>query len=170
MSEYRHHVSGFFVEREKADITVSRLVAQGIPRERLHLFDADSAPPAREHDTDSKKVLKDVLVDGAIGTAVGTGIGALAQLGLVAANVSLFVASPLIGPLAMLGWGASLGGLVGAAAGAEKRDVSFSALVRDAVASGQVVLVAETRSEQETAIATDIVQAALREYDVAGGK
>lgn len=34
-----------------------------------------------------------------------------------------------------------------------------SSLVRDAIASGQVVLVAETRTEQETAIAREVIQA-----------
>jgi len=92
---------------------------------------------------------------------VGTGVGALAQVALVAANVSLFVASPLIAPLAMLGWGAGLGGLVGAAVGAEKKEGPFSALVRDAISIGQVVLVAETLTEQETAIAREVIQASV---------
>jgi hypothetical protein len=98
-------------------------------------------------------------VDGAIGTAVGSGIGVLAELALVAANVTLFVASPLVAPLAMLGWGASLGGFIGAAAGAGSKGGNFSTLIQDAIASGQVVVVAETRTEQETAIATEVIQA-----------
>ena len=63
-------------------------------------------------------VLQDVLVDGAIGTAVGTGIGALGSVALAATSVTLFIASPLVAPLMLLGWGASIGGLIGAAAGA----------------------------------------------------
>lgn len=92
----------------------------------------------------------------------------LGELALVAANVSLFIASPLIAPLAMLGWGASLGGLVGAAVGAEshggnkaEKKGTFSALIRDAISSGQVVLVAETRTEQETASARQVMQASI---------
>ena len=64
-------------------------------------------------------MLTNMLVDGAIGTAVGTavgtGIGALAQLALVAANVTLFIASPLVAPLVMLGWGATALGHLSAA-------------------------------------------------------
>jgi hypothetical protein len=168
MPDYQHHVSGFFVEREKAEMTVSRLVDRGFPRERLHVFDAEAPPQTRAPESDTRETLKDVVSDGAVGAAVGTGLGALGQLALTAANVSLFVASPLIGPLAMLGWGASLGALVGAAAGAEKLDVSFSALIRDAVSSGQVVLVADTRSEQESATASEVIQQAVREYDATG--
>jgi hypothetical protein len=164
MDEYRHHVSGFFATREEADAAFSKLVERGLPRDRLQIFAADSAaPPAPAPQAESNEVLKDVLVDGAIGTAVGTGIGALAEVALVAASVTLFVASPLLAPLAMLGWGASLGALVGAAAGAsagtEKKEGWLSDLVRDAISSGQVVLVAATRTEQETAIAREVIQA-----------
>lgn len=159
MDQYRHHVSGFFPHREDAEGALSRLVDGGLPRDQLQILDATSVPGATATPASSNEVLKDVLVDGAIGTAVGSGIGVLAELALVAANVTLFVASPLVAPLAMLGWGASLGGFIGAAAGAGSKDGNFSTLIQDAIASGQVVVVAETRTEQETAIATEVIQA-----------
>src|SRR5450759_1390140 len=121
MIEYRHHVSGFFSNRDEAKITFSRLLEQGLPRERLQIFETDTAASAPAPKRDSNAVLKDVLVDGTIGTAVGTGIGALAEVALVAANVSLFIASPLLAPLAMLGWGAGIGGLLGAPQWAQRR-------------------------------------------------
>jgi len=165
MNEYRHHVSGFFAHREEAETAFSRLVERGLPRERLQIFATDSAPSESKTKESSNEVLKDMVVDGAIGTAVGTGIGALGSVALAVANVSLFIASPLLAPLVMLGWGASLGGLVGAAAGAtagpENKEGWFSDLVGDAIASGQVVLVAETRTEQETAIAREVIQASV---------
>ena len=174
MNEYRHHVSGFFANRGDADSTLSKLVEQGLPRERLQIFETDSASPAPAPapKEDSNAVLKDVLVDGAIGTAVGTGIGALAEVALVAANVSLFVASPLLAPLMLLGWGASLGGLIGATGGAassaapdtEKKEAWLSVLVRDAIASGQTVLVVDARTEQETATAREVIQASVGDY------
>lgn len=169
MDEYRHHVSGFFAHRADADGALSTLLERGLPQERLHIFDADSAPPVPEPQSDSNAVLKDVLVDGAIGTAVGTGIGALGQVALVAGSMSLFIASPLIAPLAMLGWGAALGGIIGAAAGATtgtgEKHGPFSELIHDAIVSGQVVLVAETRTEQETAITREVIQEAVGDYN-----
>lgn len=168
MDEYRHHVSGFFAHREEAEGARSRLAERGLPLERLQLFDADSGPVITEPTGESNEVLTNVLVDGAVGTVVGTGIGALAQLALVAANVSLFIASPLIAPLVMLGWGASLGAFVGAAAGAETgikhKDGWLSDLVRDAIASGQVVLVVQTRTAEETEIAREVIGSAVGEY------
>lgn len=164
MDEYVHHVSGFFVHRNDADKAYRELLARGLPQEQLKLLAADSLDTDKPPEAESRGVLKDVLVDGAIGTAIGTGLGAVGQLALVAANVSLFVASPLLAPLAMLGWGAALGGIVGAAAGAEKADGKLSELVHDAVASGQSVLVVETRSQQETDVAREVIQAAVGEY------
>jgi hypothetical protein len=167
MVEYRHFVSGIFAHCEEAENGLSRLLERGLPRERLHLLDADSAPPVLATAMDSNEVLTNVLVDGAVGTAVGTGIGALAQVALVAANVSLFIASPVIAPLVMLGWGASLGGLIGAAAGAqtgvEHKDGWLSDLIRDAIASGHVVLAAQTLTTQETAVVREVIEALVGE-------
>ena len=172
MTTYIHHVSGFFANWVEAEGALSRLMERGLPRGRLHLFDANSGPPATKPQGESNEVLTNVLVDGAIGTAVGTGIGALAQLALVAGNVSLFIASPLVAPLVMLGWGASLGAFIGAATGAqsdiEQKEGWLSDLVSDAIASGQVVLVAQTITEPETAIAREVIAASVGEIsDVA---
>lgn len=169
MNEYRHHVSGFIAHHKDAEDVRRTLLGRGIPAERLQLLDAGARPTSALPQTDSSRVLDDILTKGAIGTAVGTGLGALAELALVAANVSLFVASPLIAPLVLLGWGASLGGFIGATAGAGSdvgpRDGNFPALVHDAIASGQTVLVAATHSEEETAFALKIIMAASGDID-----
>jgi len=168
MNEYRHHISGFFANRDDASTASSILVGRGFTDNQLQILDGPSTSSAASKPmTKSDGVLQDVLVDGAIGTAVGTGLGALAEIGLVAANVSLFIASPLIAPLVVLGWGASIGALVGASAGASagpgNKHGWFSDLVHDAVVSGQVVLVAKARTEEETSIAREVIQAAVGE-------
>ena len=168
MDAYRHHVSGFFAQREEADSTSSKLVAQGIPSKRVQIFDAALAPPAPAPLAASNATLKDILVDGTVGAAIGTSFGALTELALVAANVSLFVASPLVAPLVLLGWGASLGGLVGASTAASSdgtghKDGRFAELVSDAISSGQVVLMVETRTEEETRIARNVIRTSVGE-------
>ncbi|MDA3934048.1 MAG: hypothetical protein PF630_06960 [Gammaproteobacteria bacterium] len=169
MSPYRHHVSGFFAHRAEAESALSSLVERGVPNERLQIFDNTSVLPVSGAQAKSDEVLTNVLVDGAIGTAVGVGIGALGEVALVAASVSLFIASPLIAPIVMMGWGASIGGLIGAASGvsaaAGKKEGRLADLVRDAISSGQVVLVAESRTEQETAIAREVIQASVGDYN-----
>lgn len=107
--------------------------------------------------SDSDDVLKDLLRDGAIGTAVGTAAGAGVSIALAAAQLTLFIASPVLGALYLIGWGASLGGLVGAVVGAERSQGDVSSLIKDALSSGQVVLVVHARTEAETSIAQDVV-------------
>jgi len=174
MDEYRHHVSGFFARREEAERAISKIVERGLPRKQLHIFGADSAQPTSGPHEKSNEALKDMVVDGTIGAAVGTAAFGLAEVALVAANVTLFIASPLIAPLAMLGWGASLGALIGATIGSESKEVKegwFSDLISDAIASGQVVLVAVTKTEQETAIAREVIKASVGDYkDVSKAK
>ena len=167
MQDYKHHGSGFFVKREEAQIALTKLAERGLPVERLKIYDNDAAAPSPPPNANSNESLKNMIVDGAIGTAVGTGVGALAELALVAASVTLFVASPLVAPLAMLGWGASVGGLIGAVMGAEateKKEGKLADLIQDAIMSGQVVLVAQTLTEQETAMARDIIKASVGDY------
>ena len=161
MSTYRHHVSGFFINRAYAEKVVLQLIEQGIPVDRIYIYDKDSTLPTHVSKGSDDVVLKDVLVDGAIGAAVGTGVGALVEVALIAANVTLFVASPLIAPLVLLGWGASLGGLIGASAGAAENIKPLSDLVHDAILNGQFVVVAETRSKEETVLAGKILKEAI---------
>lgn len=173
MSDYCHHVSGFFAHRDDAESAVSRLVDKGLPQGQMQIYSADSTATSLGQEENSDAVLQDMLVDGAIGTAVGTGIGALGTVALAASSVTLFIANPLVAPLMMIGWGASIGGLIGVTAGAtgdttpasEKKDGWLSDLVRDAIASGQVVLVAETLNEQETAIARNVIKDSIAKHE-----
>ena len=169
MAEYRHHVTGFFADRHDAQNALSSLVKQGLPRDRLQIVKTDSSSPGPSSKDGNHAVLKEVLVDGAIGTAVGTGLGALAEVALIATNVTLFVANPLLAPLMLLGWGAGIGGLIGATTGAVsntppgvgKKHGWLSTLVHDAISSGQIVLVVQTRTEQETRIARELLQSSV---------
>jgi hypothetical protein len=64
--------------------------------------------------------------------------------------------------------GAAVGTGIGAVVGSEstdKKDGKFAALVQDAITNGQVVLVAQTHSEQETATAEDVLKEAVGPLD-----
>jgi hypothetical protein len=172
MDENRHHVSGFYSHRQEAESVLASLVARGLPRNQVQIFANDSTAPAATAQGENNETLKDIVLDGAIGGGVGSGIAALAEVALMAANVTLFIASPLIAPLAVLGWGAVLGTVVGTATGVEmeredkaaKKDGKFASLISDAISSGQVVLVAETRTALETAMAREVIQASIGQY------
>ena len=96
---------------------------------------------------------------------MGTGVGALIEVGLIAANVTLFAASPILAPLVLMGWGAGIGGIIGASAGAAEHAKPLSNLVHDAVVSGLLVIVVETKSEAETTAVAGIIKEKVGDYN-----
>jgi hypothetical protein len=162
MKHYDHYVSGFFAHRNDADDVVTKLVAGGLSRKHLQIYSSEA--PEHFSAEGSNQILRQVLVAGAIGTVVGIVIGALIEVALVASNANLFVASPLIAPLALLGWGASLGGLIGACIGAAQNTRSLSKLIDDAILEGQIVVIAKTKTDSERAIAQGIIKNSIGDY------
>lgn len=164
MKHYTHYVSGFFAHSKAAEDVFQKLIAQGLPKERVQMYSALTTAPVHESTEGSDQVLKEILVDGTIGTVVGAGIGALIHVAIIASNVTLFVASPLIAPLVLLGWGGSIGGVVGASIGAAENTKPLSALIEDAIASGHIVVVAETLTAAETTSAQEIIKGSIGDF------
>ena len=159
-----YRVSAIYATRDEAEHVRQDLIRHGIAADAVALLDELAHVPIAGGSDD---VLKDMLVDGAIGTAVGTGVGAIGTVMLWAASVTLFVASPLVAPLAMLGWFASVGGIAGAVAGAasdqgkKSKEGKFSELVMDAIHGGNVVLVVHTLGESDRELAKVIIGKSL---------
>lgn len=64
--------------------------------------------------------------------------------------------------------GTAVGAAVGTVSASAKKESTLSALVRDAIAAGQIVLVVQTRSKEETAMAREVIQTAVgQSQDVA---
>jgi hypothetical protein len=165
MDTYLHRVLGFYAGRTAADAVFSQLVRRGIPAEKVKILVPGEGGGSAESTADSDDVLKELLRDGAIGAAVGAMAGATGSIALAAVNISLFVASPVLGALYLLGWGASLGGFVGAVAGSQNRKGDVSGLVKDALSSGHVVLVARTATEEQTTMARQIIGESMSDPD-----
>ena len=163
MKNHAHRIVGFYDTLAQAEATRERLLGHGLPAERLKILRPGQGAAGPDGVADSDDVLKELVRDGAIGTAAGTVAGAAGSLALAAANISLFLASPVLGTLVMLGWGASLGGLVGAAVGAQTRTGDTADLVKDSLASGHVVLVVHTDSEAQTVRARQVVADSMAE-------
>ncbi|MEN9492452.1 MAG: hypothetical protein RJA63_2901 [Pseudomonadota bacterium] len=159
----RHKVSAIYATRAEADSVRDRLIADGMSASAVRVVHEQAATALEE---ESDEVLKTILVDGAIGTAIGTGVGVIGTGALWASSLTLFIASPVLAPLVMLGWFASIGGLIGAATGAvqaesDDKEGKFSELVMDAIKSGHVVLIAHTHGQKETALAREIIARSL---------
>ncbi len=160
MDEQSHIVSGIYTSRVEAGAVRDQLVERGLPRGQMNIVE-NAQIDGNSKMADDNNTLKDVVIDGTVGAAVGTVIGGLGEVALVAANVTLFVASPLVAPLFMLGWGAFIGGFIGAAVGAEKpeekKDGKLSELVLDAIRSGHVVLIVHAWTAAEVALVREVI-------------
>ena len=160
MENYQHRVYGLYASRHEAEQIRAQLLQKGFKPEQLELVGKSQSD--EEIRPDSDEVRNEVVIDGAIGTAAGAGIGALGEVALAAANVSLFIASPVLGTLTMIGWGAAVGGLVGAAVGAGNPDTKrFSDIVQDAVKSGHAALIVYAATESQTTLAQAVIAESL---------
>ena len=162
-----HKVSALYPTHAEAEGVRTRLIEYGFAPMQIDILCEHSQNPTAESlaDGGSDGVLKDVLVDGAIGTAVGTGIGALGTVVMMAANVTLFVAAPIIAPLTMLGWFAGMGGVVGSVIGAGQKKGTFSDLVSDAIKAGNSLLLVRTHDQTEIDRAKAIINNSLKGRD-----
>lgn len=167
MENYQHRVYGLYANRQEAEQIRTQLLQQGFKPQQLQVVDKSQSD--KEIAPDSDEVRNEVVIDGAIGTAAGAGIGALGEVALAAANVSLFIASPVLGTLTMIGWGAAVGGLVGATIGAGTEDTKrFSDIVQDAVKSGHAALIVFAKDETQTTLAQAVIGESLKDKGLAG--
>ncbi|SUX55338.1 hypothetical protein [Chromobacterium vaccinii] len=167
-----HTVSVIYPSHEEAEGVRQRLIASGIAINQMHIL--HQAPQAITDDG-RDEVLKNILVDGAIGTAVGAGAGVAGTLILMAEGITLFISSPAVAPLVMLGWFASLGGMLGSIsgvtapcspkAGAARKEGRFSELVMDAIQTGNTVLIVHTHNMIEQGRAKTIIGESLQDRD-----
>jgi len=166
MENYQHRVYGLYANRQEAEQIRTQLLQQGFEPQQLQLVDKSQSD--KEITPDSDEIRNEVVIDGAIGTAAGAGIGALGEVALAAANVSLFIASPVLGTLTMIGWGAAVGGLVGATIGAGTEDTKrFSDIVQDAVKSGHAALIVFAKDEAQTTLAQAVIGESLKDKGLA---
>lgn len=166
MPDTPHRVLGLYATVAEAQAVRLNLLAQGLPDATIKLQMPGAQGVRQEACADSDKVRNDVLRDSAIGTAVGTLAGAASTAVLAVAGVSLFMAAPVVGALAMLGRGASVGGLVGVIAGTERSRGDLSDLIQDALAGGHVVLAVLAANPAQARVAERLIGASVQAADL----
>jgi hypothetical protein len=103
-------------------------------------------------DSTVQDVTRDAMLGGVIGGALGAGtIGAVAALAPM-----VFAATPLLGPLMVLGYGAAIGSTAGAVAALRLEPSEFSQLLDDAQRHGYSAVLVRIKSRQEQEIAERI--------------
>jgi hypothetical protein len=152
-------VSGIYASRSEAETVRDHLLEHGLPPAQVDVVQRIRADDNNRPLAEADSVLKDMLIYAAIGAVVGTGIFALAEAALALANLTLFTASPLVAPLAMIGWGFSLGAIIGAIFGynGAMKKGRLSDVMLHAIRSGHVTVIARARTEEESKLASGII-------------
>lgn len=162
-----HKISALFLNMVDAEAVRATLLQNGFVAQAvaIHQKLEDANETESVSGDNSDEVIQDVLVDGAIGVAVGiavgVGLGAIGTLILITASSTLFIASPLIAPLALMANLGSVGGLFGGVIGAADKGMHYSAVVKEALSVGQVLLEVNTQNLRENILAKNIVSHAL---------
>jgi hypothetical protein len=113
--------------------------------------------PEREQTRDT--VINDTVTGSAVGTAAGAVLTGAAALGTPA----LFVSAPVVGPLMLLGYGAMIGGTVGAIRGLKLHENMLSGLVKDALKEGYHVVIIHAASEEGQQRVQDVISTTMPE-------
>ncbi|HEY6529969.1 MAG TPA: hypothetical protein VIZ65_14870 [Cellvibrionaceae bacterium] len=165
-----HRISALYANVAAAQHVRANLLRNGFAADAIEIRQHVEGVADDHTSVDSSdEVIKEVLTDSAIGAALGVGIGAIGTVVLITTSVTLFVASPLIAPLALIGNLATVGGLLGGAFGAADKETPFSAVVTEALAAGNVMLLVKTHNADENTLAKKIISDSLNGAD-AGDK
>lgn len=115
MNNYIHYVLGFCEHNQEADDGFTKLIANGLPPERVKIYKHHSPTHAHEFTEGNNEVLKDILVDGTIWCRSGNRSWCVDRSRSDGDQCYFICGQPLnCPPLVLLGWEAIIGGVVGA--------------------------------------------------------
>lgn len=151
MADHANLLAGLYPDLQSAQQALQRFEAADFRPEHLMLETGRRAPvdDGLLDDPTVREVTRDALLGGVIGGALGA--GAIGAVGMLAPMV--FAATPILGPLMALGYGAAIGSTAGAVAALRLDPSEFSQLLDDAQRHGYSAVLVRIKSqrEQETA-------------------
>ncbi len=155
MDNKSHKIVGIFTTLQDTHAARNFLIERGIAPAHINLITPDDTMIDKKIEPDGDGVAKEVVKDAIIGGAIGGGIGAAGAVAIAATSITLFVASPLIAPLALIGWGAMVGAVAGGGKGAGMREDRFADMIKGVTNVSKFVLIVHTTSDIEFKLAHD---------------
>lgn len=115
-----------------------------------------------ERDETRDTVVQDTITGSLAGTAAGAALTGVAALGAS----TLFLSAPVVGPLVVLGYGAMIGGTVGAIRGLRLRENILSSLVKDSLKADCYVIIVHAANEEAQLRVQDEISNTMAEETV----
>jgi hypothetical protein len=165
---YPHTVTAIYQDAEKAEAAVAVLELNGL-HDTDHIKVARLTPDAGDDEINCAiepevKATRDTVIkDTVAGAATGTAAGAVTAAAAAALSPTLFVSTPLMGPLLALGYGAMIGGTVGGLRGMKLRKDSLLGLTKDSLTAGYHVVIVHTDSEEAQQRVEKLIDTTLAE-------
>ena len=160
---YPHKVAAVYAsaaaaEAAQRELLEARLGDIVIREVGPNTLDADARIEPEQKQT-RNSFIKDILAGGALGAAVGAaGAGASAAL-----LPTLFVAAPVLGPLMVVGYAATLGGGAGAVKAFKIKEGVLAGVVEDAAKDGLYSLIVHAPDAETQAHVEEVIQRTLAE-------
>jgi hypothetical protein len=160
MHSYQRNIAGLFVRREFAETAQSKLMQKGLRSDQLQITAINNhSPPAADALQVSRGSQINFMLYTVIGASVGFAIGLLVEFVLLVSDTIPLNIFSVTSPAMFVGWCILAGTFLGCAAGTANLWQPFQS--ED---EGDVMLVAQTHTEGETAIAREVIKASADLY------
>ena len=164
--QYPHKVAAIYGDAEQADAAVAALRKADVGDVRITHLDPESPDPGRGIEPEQLATRNRFIIDMLAGGGIGTAVGAAGAGAIAVALPSLFVAVPVLGPLTVAGYGATLGAAGGAIKAFRVKEGLLADMVKDALDRGFHALIVhsrdvETRERAEKVVAGTVAEDTL---------
>lgn len=168
MRQYPHKLAGIFPDTTSLAQAEQLFVEAGFNREQVNRIQSDEALREQERkiESESNGVRNEFIRDISVGTGVGGVGGALGAAGIGLGLPALYVSAPVVAPLMVIGYAATIGGLAGAVHGLHVKEDVLTSVTEDALNNGYPVLMVHTSDKRETEKAHDLMASTMQVKEI----
>lgn len=161
--QYQHKLAGISPESDAIEESERLFRKQGFRDEQISVIKPDELLQTQQHkiESESNGVRDEFVRDISIGTGVGGVAGAFGATGIGLGLPALFVSAPIVAPLMVFGYAATIGGVAGAIVGLHVKEDVLTSVVEDALHKGYPVLMVHARDKQEAKQAHELMQSTM---------
>lgn len=165
--QYPHKIAAVYPDGTAAQEALQALDDARLDNIEVTSLNQGKAGVSHAIEPETEETANRIVLDAVYGTAAGGAAGAVTAGAIAAVLPSLFVSAPVVAPLIVLGYGATIGGTAGAVLGLKPRENMLAGLVKDSLKSGFHVVIVhaanpEARQRAEAVIARTMAEKTAR--------
>jgi hypothetical protein len=160
---YPYKAAAVYADAAGAEAAVEALEASDLDDIKVFHLDSGTSDPDEAIEPETQSTRDRLVKETAAGGVAGTGAGAVAAGAAALVTPALFVSAPVVGPLIVLGYGAMIGGTVGAVHGLKLRENLLAGLVKDTLKAGYHVVLIHAPSEVVEHRVHEIIESTMAE-------